>query len=66
MFTCRFCNTPVVKVMSFSKNVKEEFSRCPRCHSETRHIKKNSLSFGEILNSKIGGVSNEYGNRINP
>lgn len=66
MFTCRFCNIPMVKVMSFSKDTKENFSRCPRCNSEIRHIEKNSLSFGEILNSKLGGDLNEYGNRINP
>lgn len=51
MVICRNCYIPMVSVMSFSKDKHEKFSRCPKCCSETRHIKinDNELSFGEYL-----------------
>lgn len=51
MITCKYCGTVVVPVMSFSKDKKERFCRCPKCHSETRHVplKEAELSFGEHL-----------------
>lgn len=41
----------MVGVMSFSKDKHEKFCRCPKCCSETRHMKinDNELSFGEYL-----------------
>ena len=48
---CMNCGNIMVGVMSFSKNKHEKFCRCPKCCSETRHIKinDNELSFGEYL-----------------
>lgn len=55
MVICKMCYTPMVGVMSFSKNKHEKFCRCPKCCSETQHIKinDNELSFGEILHREI-------------
>lgn len=55
MIICKDCYTAMVGVMSFSKNKHERFCRCPKCYSETRHIKinDNELSFGEVLHRKI-------------
>ena len=51
MVVCKNCYTPMVGVMSFSKDKYEKFCRCPKCCSETRHTKinDNELSFGEYL-----------------
>lgn len=51
MVICKRCYTPMVGVMSFSKDKHEKFCRCPKCCLETRHIKinDNELSFGEYL-----------------
>lgn len=52
---CRFCNTNMVTVMSFSKDKHEKFCRCPKCYSETKHKKldEKELSFGEVLDKVI-------------
>ena len=52
---CRFCNTNMVSVMSFSKDKHEKFCRCPKCYSETKHKKLNEkeLDFGEVLDKVI-------------
>ena len=52
---CMNCGNIMVGVMSFSKDKHEKFCRCPKCCSETRHIKinDNELSFGEILHREI-------------
>lgn len=52
---CRFCNTNMVSVMSFSKDKHEKFCRCPKCYSETKHKKldEKELSFGEVLDKVI-------------
>lgn len=41
----------MVEVLSFSKDKKEKYCRCPKCREETRHqkIKDNELDFGEVL-----------------
>ena len=48
---CMNCGNIMMGVMSFSKDKHERFCRCPKCCSETRHIKinNNELSFGEYL-----------------
>ena len=48
---CMNCGNIMMGVMSFSKDKHEKFCRCPKCCSETRHIKinDNELSFGEYL-----------------
>lgn len=55
MQICRDCNIQMVGVMSFSRDKRERFSRCPNCHSETKHqkIKEEELSFGEVLNKAM-------------
>ena len=55
MIICKNCYTPMVGVMSFSKDKHERFCRYPKCCSETRHIKinDNELSFGEVLHREI-------------
>ena len=55
MVVCKNCYTPMVGVMSFSKDKHEKFCRCPKCRAETRHTKinNNELSFGEILHREI-------------
>ena len=55
MVICKDCYTPMVGVMSFSKDKHERFCRCPKYCSETRHIKinDNELSFGEVLHREI-------------
>lgn len=65
MMTCQFCNTSMVRVMSFSKNRRENFARCPVCKRESEHQRNNSLIFGELLNKEIGGGSNELKNKRN-
>ena len=53
----------MVSVMSFSKDKREQFSRCPNCSSETKHqkLRDNELSFGEILNKSIHKVGVKNG-----
>ena len=52
---CMNCGNIMTGIMSFSKNKHEKFCRCPKCCSETRHIKinDNELSFGEVLHREI-------------
>ena len=52
---CMNCGNIMMGIMSFSKDKHERFCRCPKCCSETRHIKinDNELSFGEILHREI-------------
>jgi len=51
MMICKECFTPMVGVMSFSKNKHEKFNRCPRCCGETKRqkLRDDELEFGEIL-----------------
>ena len=52
---CMNCGNIMMGVMSFSSGKHEKFCRCPKCCSETRHIKinDNELSFGEILHREL-------------
>lgn len=52
---CMNCGNIMVGVMSFSEEKYEKFCRCPKCCSETRHIKinDNELSFGEVLHREL-------------
>lgn len=51
MKLCKKCYTPMVGVMSFSKDKHEKFCRCPKCRGETKHIsiKDSELNFGENI-----------------
>ena len=55
MTICKDCNTPMQPVMSFSKDKREKFCRCPKCYEETKHqkLRDDELSFGEVLNKAI-------------
>ena len=48
---CMNCGNIMIGIMSFSKDKHEKFCRCPKCCSETRHIKldDSELNFGEYL-----------------
>ena len=52
---CMNCENIMMGVMSFSKDKHEKFCRCPKCCSETRHIKinDNESSFIEVLHREI-------------
>ena len=52
MRLCKYCNTVMNNVLSFSKGRNEKFFQCPKCHDETRHqkIKDDELEFGEVIN----------------
>lgn len=45
----------MVDVMSFTKDKKEKFSRCPNCYSETKHriLERNELDFEKLLDDEI-------------
>ena len=47
MIICEICYIRMVNVMSFSKNKREKFCRCPKCRGETKHqrIKDEELNF---------------------
>ena len=45
----------MIGVMSFMKDKREKFCRCPKCLSETKYVKlrDNELTFGEILHKEL-------------
>ena len=45
----------MVGVMSFLKDKREKFDRCPKCFGETKHrkLQDEELDFGEVLNKAI-------------
>ena len=55
MIICKTCNVPMQPVMSFSKDKREKFDRCPKCFGETKHrkINDNELMFREVLDKEI-------------
>lgn len=55
MKICRDCLVPMTPVMSFSREKREKFDRCPKCYDETKHrkIKDEELSFGEVLHREF-------------
>ena len=55
MIICTTCNIPMQPVMSFSKDKREKFDRCPKCFGETKHriLKNDELYFGEVLDKEI-------------
>ena len=55
MQLCKYCYIPMVGVMSFSKDKREKFDRCPKCFGETKHrkLQDEELDFGEVLNKAI-------------
>ncbi len=55
MQICKTCNIPMVGIMSFSKDKKERFCRCPKCRNESNHLllRDSELDFGEILHREV-------------
>lgn len=55
MNICKNCNSIMVEVMSFSKDKREKFNRCPRCYSETKHksISDKELEFEELFQKEL-------------
>ena len=55
MQLCKDCYVPMIGVMSFSKDKREKFDRCPKCFGETKHrkLQDEELDFGEVLNKAI-------------
>ena len=55
MTICKDCNTTMQPVMSFSKDKREKFNKCPKCYGETKHVKlrDNELDFGEVLHKEL-------------
>ena len=51
MQLCKDCYVQMVGVMSFSKDKHEQFCKCPKCYSETKHRKlnNNEFNFGAVL-----------------
>ena len=35
MTICKDCNTPMQPIMSFSKDKREKFDRCPKCFGDS-------------------------------
>ena len=52
---CKDCYVPMQPVMSFSKDKREKFNKCPKCYGETRHVKlrDDELDFGELLHKEL-------------
>lgn len=55
MMICKDCYVPMIGVMSFSKDKREKFCRCPKCYEETKHrkLREDELVFGEILDKEL-------------
>ena len=55
MMICKDCYVPMIGVMSFSKDKREKFNKCPKCYGETRHVKlrDDELDFGELLHKEL-------------
>ncbi len=55
MQLCRECCIPMVGVMSFSRDKREKFYQCPKCHGETKHnfLRDDEIDFREVLHKEI-------------
>ena len=55
MMICKDCYVPMIGVMSFSKDKREKFCRCPKCYGETNRqkLRDEELDFGEVLYKEI-------------
>lgn len=51
MAICKDCFIPMVGVMSFSKDKREKFDKCPKCKRETKRtlLRDEELNFREVL-----------------
>ena len=55
MMICKDYYVPMVGAISFLKDKREKFDRCPQCFGETKHkkLRDAELDFGEVLNKAI-------------
>ena len=55
MVLCNNCQVMMIPTMSFSHNGNKKYSRCPRCHAETKKqcLDRNELYFGEYLTKAV-------------
>ena len=55
MQLCKDCYVPMIGVMSFTKDKRDKFCRCPKCFGKTKHIKlrDHGLTFGEVLHKEF-------------
>ena len=55
MMICKDCYVPMIGVISFTKDKREKFNKCPRCYGETKHVKlrDDELTFGEVLHNEL-------------
>ena len=55
MIICKDCYVPMIGVISFLKDKREKFDRCPQCFGETKHVKlsDDELTFGEVLHKEL-------------
>ena len=53
MRICKDCNVKMREVMSFSKEKRERFSKCPICFDESGHKAIEKNDFDEILKREI-------------
>lgn len=55
MIICKKCYVPMAGVMSFSREKREKYYRCPKCKQETKHqkIRNFELDFKEVLRKEV-------------
>ena len=55
MMICKTCDIQMQSVMSFSKDKREKFDRCPKCFGETKHrkLKNEELDFEKVLSREL-------------
>lgn len=55
MMICKDCYVPMIGVISFTKDKREKFNRCPICYGETKHVKlrDDELTYGEVLHNEL-------------
>lgn len=54
MVFCKNCGIVMKEVMSFSKDKRERFYKCPKCYDETKHnlLNDKDLDFEEVLHKE--------------
>lgn len=52
---CKDCNIKMKGVVSFSKDKREKFNKCPKCYGETKRVKlrDDELTFGEVFSKEL-------------
>ena len=55
MTICKDCYVPMIGVISFTKDKREKFNKCPICYGKTKHVKlrDDELTYGEVLHNEL-------------